>query len=311
MQYSYKKLKFSSWKVIFIFLLLASVVGMPGKGYAQLNPLGQMYFQNQYLANPAMAGLNSGVQVNFAYRQQWISMPDAPIAQSFTAQYGFASKIGVGLNVFNDKASILRRTNALGSVAYHLPLGANGQSMSFGVSAGVTDEALDPTNAEDLADISVSKFNDRGAYFDGDIGLAYVGNGLTIQASVPNVRSLHNVYQTENLINRPTFFSAISYKTKINISADVNPLGVEPKLVYRGVDGFEDLIDVGANFTLMEEKVQVLAMYHSTQNITLGLGFQYKSLGINAMHTTKSYDLRQMQTSNFEVGLQYSFWNNK
>jgi len=306
----YKNLKLNNRNLFFLFLLLIGLAGVPGKSFAQLNPLGQMYFQNQYLANPAMAGLNRGVQLNVAYRQQWSSMPDAPMEQSFTAQYGFASKIGLGINVLNDQASMLRRTKALGSIAYHLPLGANGQSISLGLSGGVTDESINLDNSEDLNDVSVVKFNDRGMYFDGDIGLAYIGKGLTIQGALPNIRSFRKVYTTENLINRPTFFSAISYKTKINLSSDVNPLGIEPKLVYRGIDGFKDLIDVGANFTLMEEKIQVLTMYHSTQNFTLGLGFKIKSLGINAMHTTKSYDLKEYQTSNFEVGLQYSFWNN-
>ena len=38
------------------------------------------------------------------------------------------------------------------------------------------------------------------------------------------------------------------------------------------------------------------------------LGVQYKSLGLNAMHATNTYDLRGQEQSNFEIGLQYSFW---
>ena len=68
-----------------------------------------------------MAGLNKGVQVNLGFRQQWTSMPDAPIGQSFTAQYGL-DKLGFGINIYNDKASMLKGTRAMGTAAYHLPL---------------------------------------------------------------------------------------------------------------------------------------------------------------------------------------------
>jgi hypothetical protein len=178
-----------------------------------------------------------------------------------------------------------------------------------GVSGGMMDQSISSDNPEDMSDVSVAKFNDRGMYFDGDLGVAYTGKGLNIQASLPNVRGLRQEYVTDNLVNQPTFFTAISYKTKINLSEGVNPLGIEPKLVYRGVEGFKSLVDVGANWTALQDKLSVITMYHSTQNVTLGLGFVYKSLGLNALHTTKSYDIRSQGQSNFEIGLQYSFRN--
>ena len=61
---------------------------------AQLHPMGAMYFQNQYLANPAMAGLESGLRADLAYRKQWSSIPGAPETQSITADYGSSKKAG-------------------------------------------------------------------------------------------------------------------------------------------------------------------------------------------------------------------------
>jgi hypothetical protein len=197
----------------------------------------------------------------------------------------------------------------MATAAYHLPLGDDNQRLRIGLSAGMTDQSLHPDNAEDLADVSVTKFNDRGAYFDGDLGLAYSGRKLTLQVALPNARSLRQEYQTDNQINQPRFFAAVSYKTRLNLSEGVNPLGIEPKLVYRDIEGFKSLVDFGANWTFLQEKVNVVTLYHSTQNVTLGLGARYKSLGLTALHTTKSHDLRGQQQSNFEIGLQYSFWN--
>jgi type IX secretion system PorP/SprF family membrane protein len=291
-----------------VLLLLMGMTGLAHRSQAQLNPSGQTYFQNQYLANPAMAGLHRGVQVNVAYRQQWTAMPEAPSGQSFTGQYG-AGKLGFGAMIYNDKAGILARTRALATAAYHLPLGAEGQKLSIGVSAGMMDQSINSDNPEDMTDVSVTRFNDRGMYFDGDLGLAFTGTKLTIQAALPNVRSLRQEYEAGDLVNRSTFFSAISYKTKINLNEGVNPLGIEPKLVVRGVEGFKSLLDVGANWTFLQGKVNVTTLYHSTQNVTLGAGVQYKALALNVLHATKTYDVRAQEQSNFEIGLQYSFWN--
>ncbi|MGV3504692.1 MAG: PorP/SprF family type IX secretion system membrane protein [Adhaeribacter sp.] len=289
-------------------LVLALALALLGlaPAHAQLNPLGQAYFQNQYLANPALAGGQQGAQINLAYRQQMTGMAEAPQTQALTAQYGLGN-LGFGVQVFNEEAGILKRTRALATAAYHLPVGTQGQKLSIGLSGGMMDQSIHSDNPEDMTDVSVTKFNDRGAYFDGDLGLAFTGRKLTLQAALPNVRSLRQEYQAGNLINQPRFFAAISYKTKLNLSEGVNPLGVEPKLVYRDIDGFKSLVDFGANWTFLQEKVNLVTLYHSTQSVTLGLGARYKSLGLSALHTTKSHDLKGQEQSNFEIGLQYAF----
>lgn len=285
--------------------LWAYLIIISQTSFAQLNPFGQMYFQNQYLANPAMAGLRNGLKINMAYRQQWTSLPEAPSSQSLTAQYGFNSNIGLGFNITNDQVGILRQTKAIGTIAYHLPLGNNEQKLSMGLSAGVSDAAIDYDNGEDPVDNSVTGFNDRAMQFDGEAGLAFTSQGLTIQGSVANFKDVFQKFEVKNLANQPTFFSAISYKTKINLSGDVNPLGIEPKFCYRGIKGFKSILDVGANLTMLQEKLHFTAMYHSTGSTTLGMGATFRSLGLLAMYSTKATDLREYNNQNFEVGLQY------
>lgn len=291
---------------VILSLCAANLLAFCHTSYAQLNPFGQMYFQNQYLVNPAVAGLTDGLKINMAYRQQWTSLPDAPNTQALTAQYGFNSNIGLGLHISNDMAGLLRRTKVLGTIAYHLPLGTNQQKLSLGLSAGVSDQSIDYDNGEEPVDNSVTRFNDRAMHFDGEAGLAFTSQGLTIQGSVANFKDVLQKYELKNLTNQPTFFTAISYKTKINLSGDVNPLGIEPKFCYRGVKGFKSILDVGANLTMLQEKLQFTAIYHSTGSTTLGAGTTFKSLGLIAMYSTKATGLREYNNQNFEVGLQYS-----
>jgi len=124
-----------------IFLLLIWLFAGNQQARAQLNPMGTQYYQNQYLGNPAVAGLEAGLNLNLGYREQWSSVPGAPVAQTLTADYGFTEKLGGGLNIYNDKAGLYSRTRLLAGFAYHLPLGEESH-LSFGLSLGFMSERV-------------------------------------------------------------------------------------------------------------------------------------------------------------------------
>src|SRR5579872_6153168 len=106
---------------------------------AQLNPYQAIYFQDRYLANPAMAGLDKGLNINLAYQQQWSSFPGAPKQQSFTAEYQATDKVGLGLIVNDEQSGLFRQSRIMGSYAYHLPLNGQNQKLNFGLSVGIND----------------------------------------------------------------------------------------------------------------------------------------------------------------------------
>ncbi|RZL09023.1 MAG: type IX secretion system membrane protein PorP/SprF, partial [Pedobacter sp.] len=81
-------------KTIFI---LAALIGV-SKVNAQTNPLLNQYFNNTYLANPAMAGLAKGGTADLTFRSQWNNIPGAPSVQNLSANYGW-ERVGVGLNM--------------------------------------------------------------------------------------------------------------------------------------------------------------------------------------------------------------------
>ena len=85
---------------LFIFSLL---LFFSFKSYSQISLLDAQFFQNRYLANPAMAGLNGGLRVNLGYRNQWGNIPGAPEDQNFTMDYR-KDKVGTGFSIINAKA---------------------------------------------------------------------------------------------------------------------------------------------------------------------------------------------------------------
>ncbi len=103
------------------------------KVHAQLNPLSSQYFQNTYLANPAMAGMQKGLRVNLAYRNQWSSMPGSPKNTVVTSDYQ-KNRVGLGLSMLKDQAGLLNRTQVLGTYDYHLPLNGTESALHFCLS---------------------------------------------------------------------------------------------------------------------------------------------------------------------------------
>jgi len=274
---------------------------------AQLNPMSTVYYQNQYLTNPAMAGLEQRIYLNAGVRQQFSTMPGLPLTQFVTADYGFAEKTGIGLQVSNDKAGLLKRTRAAASYAYHLPLNAGTRHLSFGFSVSFADDDINLAALRgDDGDQDVYAVNMRKTYLDADFGLAYRTERLQIQGSVSNMKRLLKK-DDHDVADLPLFFSAISYRIPTSFAV------LEPKVVYRGVRGFRNLLDAGVNVEFnspTENKVNALVLYHSAGSLTLGVGINWnKRLAINTMYTTNTSPLQGYTSGDYELGISYSIFN--
>jgi type IX secretion system PorP/SprF family membrane protein len=276
---------------------------------AQLAPLGATYFQNQYLNNPAYAGLEDGLRLDLGFRQQWSSIPGAPKMQVVTADYSLTEKAGIGINFYNDEAGLFKRTRLMGSYAYHLPLNANGSKLNFGVSLGYLDELVDYSRLDgDANDLTVNNFNQRQQYIDGDFGVAYTSSTLNIQATAPNLRNTFGADKNaQQEVDEARYFFAASYKLLLPKSWDA---AIEPKICYRAIKGYKDILDVGANLTLANNKVSITGFYHSSESATVGLGAKMtKNLEIMGLYTSNTAELNGQANGNFEVNLKISLFN--
>lgn len=273
------------------------------KSFGQANPMGALYFQNQFLGNPAYAGLHQGLDLNLGIRRQWSNIPGSPISQTATADYAITPKAGVGINVYNDRSGLFKRTRAMASYAYHLPLsGDEEHNLSFGLALGVMSERLSSEDIKgDQGDISVQNFNQRETYMDGDFGIAYTSNGLNLQGVLPNMKAFFKKDNFINSIDLVNFYTAASYK--INLSGGSSGIGLEPKVVYHDIKGFDNLLDAGINLTLADNKLSFLGMYHSSKSTTFGMGLNYGTFGFQGIYTTATSALSNYTNGNFEISL--------
>lgn len=276
-------------------------------GYSQLNPMGSIYYHNQYIANPAMAGTTKGWELNAAIKAQWTVIDDGITMQTVSATYGSANKkTGFGLLLYNDKAGVVQRTSVKATYAYHLPISSESTFLDFGLSGGVMDESIKISDVKgDLTDVGLGNFNDRKLYLDIDFGLSLRAKHLTIQAALPNLKRYFDKDDQRNLVDRATMMTAIAYKINFK-NTKLNSL--EPKVMYRNVEKFKDIIDLGSNFIFSEGKLQLSGIYHTSGSITFGAGTLYKNkLTILAQYTTNTTELGSYSNGEAEIALKYNF----
>jgi type IX secretion system PorP/SprF family membrane protein len=148
--------------------------------YAQQQPYYTQYMMNNFILNPALAGIENYWDLKVSYRNQWVGLNGAPTtmyltintplgktpydyetpstvpdlqaknlgAKQFQMEYTAPpAHSGIGFTILNDKTGPLNRIAAYGSYAYHIPVGRK-TSLSFGISLGVQEITLDASSVD-------------------------------------------------------------------------------------------------------------------------------------------------------------------
>jgi type IX secretion system PorP/SprF family membrane protein len=125
--------------------------------FGQQQPLFTNILVNQYLYNPAYAGVYKGLEVAGGYRNQWSGFVGAP-KTLFLNGYSILKKkpkMALGGLISSDKMGLLQRNSFYASYSYNLKLSKK-VNASFGISAGavrynvrVYDAKPYPTDQDD------------------------------------------------------------------------------------------------------------------------------------------------------------------
>ena len=293
------------------FLMLASLIMTGTQALAQLSPLGAMYYQNQYVNNPAYAGLDKGLRLDLGVKIQDSKLPGAPKTQFLTGAYALTDRAGFGLNINAEQIGLIKQIRTVATYAYHLPLNANDDKISFGLSLGFTDQMIDFNSLNGSAnDASIGNFNQRQTYIDGDFGILYRRKGFSLEAALPNIsnffRDKENVSTVANLAR---YYAAASYQFSLPGASGIT---LEPKLAYRSVQGFKDIFDFGTNIKFVDQKLSLFGLYHSTQSATVGVGAKVTdNLAMNFMYTSATAVLAGESSGSYEVNLRLNLFGPK
>ena len=155
--------------ILLLFLFLSGLI------FSQSKPYYSQYILNNYILNPAVAGIENYKDVKLSYRNQWAGIDGAPVTTYFSI-HGPIGKTdyktsatsfevpgknprgkqfsdhytagdahhGLGITALNDKTGFINRWTTYASYAYHQPLSV-ATSLSAGINMGVTGFNLDRT----------------------------------------------------------------------------------------------------------------------------------------------------------------------
>lgn len=250
--------------VTFIAIIIIILITITAK--AQVSPPMSMYYLNEYLYNPAVAGKKQGLNVGLSYKNNLTGNNGQSVANTVTLDYGMG-KSGFGLSLNTDKDGLLNVNRFAATYAYNIQTSTAG-NLRFGLSAGVTSVKLNMSDIiGEVDDQLVQQFNEQGYVFDGDLGVHYSDAKLSLSAVAPNLRSLVYSENVNDGYNYSTFYFSAAYQILDG------PIKLTPKVLYRGLDGYDNVVDAGVNAQFAEDTFNLLAFYHSNNSLSFGIGF--------------------------------------
>lgn len=160
-------------KIILIVVLLGTIAFVNGQAKSSYT----QYILNNYILNPALAGIENYADIKVSSRNQWTGIDGAPVTTYFSYQAPIGKSDyrtnatsyavpgqnprgkeywrdytapdphhGIGFVAMSDKAGYIKRWSLSASYAYHKPLGLK-TTLSAGFNAGVSGINLDRTKA--------------------------------------------------------------------------------------------------------------------------------------------------------------------
>lgn len=276
--------------------ILACILGicLITNAYAQQDPQFTQYMFNTLSVNPAYAGSRGHAVITALGRTQWVGFDGAPDTQnlSYDTPIGY-SRLGLGLNLVNDKIGPSHEIYFDGNLSYTVETGELG-NLAFGLRLGGRILNIDWTKGRLVKDEALSARNINGKFLPTiGAGIYYHEPEWYIGLSVPNfIRTEHYdkklASRTTTAVERMHFFLIAGYVFELNEN-----IKFKPAALTKIVSGAPLSLDVSANF-LFNDKFRAGVSWRWGDSMSALLGFQ----ATDSLLIGYAYDLT---TSNYNV----------
>jgi type IX secretion system PorP/SprF family membrane protein len=277
------------------------IIGLLSLGaYAQQDAGFSMYFFNPMYVNPAYAGSREVFSGTVVDRSQWAGMPGAPVSQSLSMHSAIPnSHVGLGLQIYNDKAGPVKNTGISLTYAYHLPINAK-TKLSFGLSGMVNNVRVgfDQITIQDQNDNSFVGNSSSSWVPDANAGLYLYQPRFYAGLSVN-----HLLQSKFDLTDAPGADLAKFYRQYYLTAGIVVPLSknldLRPSVLLKYVQAAPLLGEVDATF-IIHKRLYLGAGYRVDKRVDIG-GTDNMLIGII-----------QFEITNFlRVGYSYDYYLNR
>ncbi|MBN2899028.1 MAG: type IX secretion system membrane protein PorP/SprF, partial [Clostridia bacterium] len=242
----------AKWIVV-VLILAGSTV------QAQQEPTYTQYMFNTQTVNPAYAGSWETMGFMVLAREQWTGIENAPSTQTFTFQTLHKNeKVGLGLNIINDKFGLEKRLSVFGDYSYLLQVNDAGLKLRLGLKAGFSSYSNN-LSSYDVIDndprfMGSSKYSFMPNF---GVGAFLYENRYYVGISVPKM--IQNEFKNEENYSTQAelrhFFLMAGYVFELSEN-----LKFKPTLLGKVTAGAPLQMDVTTNF-LIADRVWLGAMY--------------------------------------------------
>ena len=290
----------SAWLLMSSRFAIVWLIFFTTSAFAQQDPMYSQYMFNTLAINPAYAGSRGALNATALYRTQWLmGVEGAPVSQTFALHAPLKNeKVGLGLNIANDKVGVQSNLNIQLCYAYIISIGAG--KLSLGLQAGAINYKSDYSKITftNAASETVTQNSINNIYPSFGAGVYYRSDKFYIGLSSPRISAFQkNTLQEVQL--QPHYFA----NAGVNINLGER-LIFRPSTLIKLANGAPLQADLNANF-----------LY----NNIIGAGVSYRTaesvIGLLQLHLGKikigyAYDyglgaLSKMSNGSHEIALTF------
>lgn len=213
------KMKIKKHITVVLLLVLSLAKGQQQTLYTN-------YLMNQYIYNPAYAGVEDGTQFNLGYRNQWLGFDGGPKSYILSG-YGKLKKkpnMAVGGILMTEKLGLLQRTSFYGTYSYHLKINKKA-AINFGLGVGGIQHKVRVYDARpyDKDDNFLGSDVLRALAFDANAGFYFYTKNFFLGFSDQQMPSSKIHWDKSIGKNTNTFYSYAGYNFHVNKEWVIQP----------------------------------------------------------------------------------------
>ena len=274
--------------------ILIFVICFGGLLKAQQLPQITQYMNNNYVINPAVAGMYDYYQVNTTIRNQWAGINDAPRTSVISIYGRHSEHVGLGGTVYNDVTGPTSRIGGSASYTYAFQL-TQKVKLSLALQGGFTQFKIIKNNipVKDQEDPLMLGGDVVRTLPDATFGFNVSGNKWYIGAAIPQLLSSELKLMDDDFAR---IYDTTSQNGKLashiyvlgSYTYDINPtISIEPSFFLQSVAGaktqidfgvkseYKEMIWVGMNYEMNNDLSSIAALLGYKINDRFNIGYSY------------------------------------
>lgn len=273
-----------------LLLVIGCCISTTMTVYGQREVLYEQYQQSPLFVNPAFTGIRDDFNMTLQLRRRWFTYQNAPVSQTFSADGTVANgKVGLGLQILNDRNSIYQNLGFSGSGSYIFQPSPD-LKVSVGIQGGIN--ILPVYNSQSFL-TNNKVFPSLGA------GVWVQHSSFHVGLSVPEI--LSQSFGNSFKYNRPAFLIGSYYiRPDANWLIQPNAMIAFQKQSFSNILGSSDVrFDIGSKFWY-NERIGVGVTYRATRRQSVAISGELqasKNIRVGYIFNSKAHEARNFAAS--------------